>query len=132
MKRLGLCFRCLNRLKNGHFSKDCRVKCGACKGDHNVLMCGVKLDLRHRETKDNRQKSPSTVVDAVEEEVSSNFVAMLSSQMRQKTVLQTVKVRALTSDGKIVSTAKLLFDNGCDRCYISNKFVKRSQPKWIT
>lgn len=39
---------------------------------------------------------------------------------------------ALTREGKFF-TAKLLFDNnGCDRFYISNKFVKISEPKWIT
>lgn len=69
-----------------HFSKIVGRKCGACIGDQNVLMCGVKLDLSDRETKD-KQKSPSTAGNAVKEEISSNVVVMLSTHMKQKSVL---------------------------------------------
>ena len=41
MKSAGLCFKCL---KKGHLAKGCLSKCKKCKGKHNIIMCGIKLD----------------------------------------------------------------------------------------
>lgn len=29
-------------------------------------------------------------------------------------------------------TAKLLFDSGCDRSYVSYKFIRKCKPEWVT
>ena len=45
-------------------------------------------------------------------------------------MLQTAKVKVLGANG--LCEATVLFDNGSDRSYVSNRFVKRIQPKWIS
>ena len=41
LRELGVCFKCLN---SGHISKKCKTKCAKSKGNHNVTMCGIKLN----------------------------------------------------------------------------------------
>ncbi|XP_068233489.1 uncharacterized protein [Palaemon carinicauda] len=42
IRELGVCFKCLNR---GHISKNCKVRCTKCQGGHNVVMCGIKVNM---------------------------------------------------------------------------------------
>lgn len=37
----------------------------------------------------------------------------------------------MNSRGNIV-IARLLFDTSCDRSYVSNKFVGKCKPEWVT
>ena len=116
IKELGVCFRCLS---SGHLSRNCKAKCSKCHGDHNGSMCGIKLNVVSKiNVEENKQKDPQTLV-------------MLSGHYKNKTVLQTAKVKVVNSKGDIV-TARLLFDTGCDRSYVSNKFVEKCKPEWVT
>lgn len=123
IKGLGLCFKCL---KGGHMSRECKahIKCTRCNGMHNVLMCGVKLDLSLKKEEDKESKSGDT-------SAKPENVVLLSGQGSNCTILQTAKVQVSTGDGDIV-VAKVMFDNGADRTYVSSNFVKRCKPKWIT
>lgn len=116
IRELGVCFRCLN---SGHKSRSCKAKCSKCRGDHNSTMCGVKLSVVPKaEVEESKQTGTQTL-------------AMLSGHYRNKTVLQTAKVKVVNHKGDIV-TARLMFDNGCDRSYVTNKFVGRCKPEWVT
>ena len=116
IKELDVCFRCLS---SGHLSRNCKVKCSKCHDDHNGSMCGIKLNVVSKvNVEENKQKDPQTLV-------------MLSGLNRNKTVLQTAKVKVVNSKGDIV-TARLLFDTGCDRSYVSNKFVEKCKSEWVT
>ena len=120
IKELGVCFKCLN---SGHISKKCNFKCAKCKGNHNVTMCGIKLSepvvpQENVLVENDNSPGPPTV-------------AMLSGHYSNKTVLQTAKVKVVNNKGAII-TAKLLFDSGCDRTYVSNKCVSKCKPDWVT
>ncbi|XP_042892723.1 uncharacterized protein LOC122266866 [Penaeus japonicus] len=117
IRSLGVCFKCLN---SGHSSRFCKaqIKCASCEGNHNTLMCGVKLDFSPRQEEVNKGQK-------------SDNVTLMSSQGGSCTVLQTAKVKVCGTDGRIV-TAKVLFDNGADRSYISSSFVKKCKPQWLT
>lgn len=116
LKELGVCFKCLN---SGHMSKKCSAKCSKCQGDHIGSMCGIRLNVVSKvKMEDNAVKHPQPIV-------------MLSGHQRNKTVLHTAKVKVVNNRGNIV-TARLLFDSGCDRSYVSNKLVKKCKPEWVT
>ncbi|XP_042890905.1 uncharacterized protein LOC122265587 [Penaeus japonicus] len=80
IRSLGVCFKCLN---SGHSSRFCKaqIKCASCEGNHNTLMCGVKLDFSPRQEVNKGQKSDN--------------VTLVSSQGGSCTVLQTAKNRCL-------------------------------------
>lgn len=112
-----MCFRCLN---SGHRSRNCKAKCSTYQGDHNSSMCGIKLSLATKANMDNQQNTSSP-----------KTLAILLGNYNTRTVLQTAKVKVVNDKGEII-TARLLFDNGCDRSYVSNKFVGKCKPKWVT
>ena len=120
LKELGVCFKCLN---SGHISKKCKIKCAKCKGNHNVTMCDIKL---------NEPVAPQANLPVASDNPSGPpAVAMLSGHYSNKTVLQTAKVKVVNNKGGIIS-AKLIFDSGCDRTYVSNKCVNKCKPDWVT
>ena len=95
LKELGVCFKCLN---SGHISKKCKIKCAKCKGNHNVTMCGIKL---------NEPVAPQANLPVASDNPSGPpAVAMLSGHYSNKTVLQTAKVKVVNNKGGIIS-AKL-------------------------
>lgn len=123
IKGLSLCFKCLN---SGHMSRECKshIKCTKCNGAHNVLMCGVKLEpsLKKEEYKESKSSDTSAKPENV---------VLLSGQGSNCTILQTAKVQVSTGDGNVV-VAKVMFDNGADRTYVSSSFVKKCKPQWVT
>ena len=134
IKELNICFKCF---RHGHFSKKCKVKCGKCEGNHNVTMCGVKLNVfPQTSVKSDNLSVSSTVASSSESPTVANSsgpstVAMLSGHYSRKTVLQTAKVKVLSKNGDVIS-AKLLFDNGCDRTYITYNCVDKCKPDWVS
>ncbi|XP_068235740.1 uncharacterized protein [Palaemon carinicauda] len=116
IRELGVCFKCLNK---GHISKNCKVRCTKCQGGHNVVMCGIKVNM-----------APQTNVENGDH-VAPPSASMLSGHYSNKTVLQTAKVKVMNNKGGFV-TAKLLFDSGCDRSYVSSKFTEICKPEWVT
>ena len=144
IRQAGLCFKCLCK---GHFSRGCkgRVKCAQCNGSHNVLFCN--LDKPTSDTNkivDSRSKYPSKISNSsVQSNVNASDLSDVSiptvphigishdQGINKSTVLQTAKVRVCTSDGKYV-WAVVMFDLGADTTYVSQRFVKRIKPKWVT
>ena len=82
-------------------------------------MCGIKVNTASRvKVEENTQRGSQTLV-------------MLAGHSRNKTVLQTAKIRVLDDKGNVI-TARLLFDSGCDRLYVSKKFVSKCKPEWVS
>ncbi|XP_068202710.1 uncharacterized protein [Palaemon carinicauda] len=82
-------------------------------------MCGIKVNM-----------APKTNVENGDH-VAPPSASILSSHYSNKTVLQTAKEKAMNNKGGFV-TAKLLFDSGCDRSYVSSKFTEICKPEWVT
>ena len=101
---LGLCFKCLN---SGHISRECRarIKCTKYNSGHNVVMCGVRLELSPK--KEERE-------DGVNSDKADD-VTLLSGQGDNCTILQTAKVQVSSSDGTVI-IAQVMFDNGAGIC----------------
>ncbi|XP_068227909.1 uncharacterized protein [Palaemon carinicauda] len=129
-----LCFRCLGK---GHFSRGCPAKCVKCKGRHNVL-CFTGTKSNANESSPNEQAagtSGSSVTNPTKNvthcgvtHCESNPNNNLLSQTCN--VLQTAKVKVWGEKG--MYQAIVLFDTGSDRPYVSCKFVKKVQPRWVT
>ena len=131
IKAANVCFRCLGK---GHFSKGCWAKCSKCKGKHNVLMCGIRLESRPNIDNDDVKVTYELNNNDVGLGLSSNHVGVTLSNVSPPnkicTVLQTAKVQVVGANG-IPYVAKLMFDNGSDRTYVASNFVKKSRPKWV-
>ncbi|XP_068218384.1 uncharacterized protein [Palaemon carinicauda] len=82
-------------------------------------MCGIKVNM-----------APQTNVENGDH-VAPPSASMLSGHYSNKTILQTAKVKVMNNKGGFV-TAKLLFDSGCDRSYVSSKFTEICKPEWVT
>ncbi|XP_068232097.1 uncharacterized protein [Palaemon carinicauda] len=82
-------------------------------------MCGIKVNM-----------APQTNVENGDHGAPPS-ASMLSGHYSNKTVLQTAKVKVMNNKGGFV-TAKLLFDSGCDRSYVSSKFTEICKPEWVT
>lgn len=140
IKEAGLCFKCLLK---GHVSKGCKgkVKCTLCNGSHNVLFC--KMVEPNSETtkisgKQKLEKGSNDQTNVQTSDVSNASkptVPHIGISHEQKvgksTVLQTAKVKVRTCSGKSV-WAVIMFDLGADTTYVSQKFVKKVKPKWVT
>lgn len=63
-------------------------------------------------------------------------VALCKIEKGQKTpnsaccALQSAKIKVTNNEGKSVQ-AKVLFDNGSYRFYVSSSFVKKIKPTWV-
>lgn len=136
----GVCYRCLCK---GHLAKGCLGKCSKCGGSHNVIMCGVRLSPRNV-TEDSTKVTGvgtlnTTTIDNTSQPVdnlctksATHAAASLYNATSSKlcTVLQTATVEVVGADGR-THKAKLLFDNGSDRTYVTRRLVQECQPKWI-
>ena len=126
IRSLGLCFKCLN---SGHMSRECRarVRCTKCNGAHSVLLCGVRLEPNPKK-EEGEGKEGSVNVSSDKPIVD---VTLLSGQGGSCTILQTAKVQVSSGDGAF-ATARVMFDSGADRSYVSSNFVKKCKPRWIS
>ena len=130
IKSTGLCFKCL---KQGHVAKGCFARCKKCNGNHNLLMCGIKLNS-------NRDNDPMKVAvenksEIVNQGSSVNFKGAalhnVTSRNGTCTILQTAKVNVMGSNG-IPIEVRALFDSGSDRTYVSSDIVRKCKPQWIS
>lgn len=131
-----MCFKCLGK---GHIARGCYAKCQKCRGYHHHLICGVKIDS----SKSEPVKSNS--VKATQEPTANNsngesskslatnlagvFLSNISVNQETCTILQTAQVRVVGANG-VLHMAKLLFDSGSSRTYISSRLVKKCKPIW--
>ena len=92
------CFICLNQ---GHISQNCSKKngCYFCKGLHNSAICN------------NRDKTETP------ENINVNF----SSSEKDFVLLQTAEVNLFNKSNCAEVRAKILFDSGSERSYISRR-----------
>lgn len=138
VKQAELCFKCLQK---GHVSKGCKgkVKCTQCNGSHNVLFCNfgksngetnkfqIKQNVNQRLNDQANIQSNNAVNTGTVEHVGISH----DQGIKKSTVLQTAKVKVLTSSGKSVD-ATVMFDLGADTTYVSHEFVRKIKPKWVT
>ncbi|XP_068246461.1 uncharacterized protein [Palaemon carinicauda] len=82
-------------------------------------MCGIKVNMAPQINVENG------------DHLAPPSASMLSGHYSNKTVLQTAKVKVMNNKGGFV-TAKLLFESGCDRSYVSSKFKEICKPEWVT
>ena len=101
-----------------------RIKYRKCNGGHNVVMCGVRLELSSKKEESEERE------DGVNSDKPDD-VALLSGQGGNCTILQTAKVQVSSSDGTVV-LAQVMFGNGADISHVSSNFVERCKPQWIT
>lgn len=128
-----MCFCCLER---GHSARSCRVRCTFCKGRHNTLLCFQKEGSSMGRGQGGGQTQPgsdSQSLRAVEKGAGSSALrqgASLASQSGgDRVVLPTATVHVIGSDGQAVK-ARVLFDSGADRTFITESLVKKISPTW--
>jgi hypothetical protein len=113
MKKKGLCFRCVCR---GHMAASCTAKCSQCQGSHHFLLC---------------KRSP--VAEGAAAPAAQNVSLCSRVKSTQKSVenvlLQTAVVEVRGKNGPV--KARLLFDTGADRSYVSRKFVETVCPQFV-
>lgn len=135
VKEKRLCFKCL---LPGHLSKHCKgkVKCTSCNGFHNVLFCRVGRSVGQGPStfpsKPIVTQQPNGQVQSSNVSTTNvGHVGISHDQRVLSTVLQTAKVKVINGNGKPVE-ATVMFDLGADTTYVSQGFVKRIKPKWVT
>ena len=134
IKSAGLCFKCL---KKGHLAKGCLARCKKCKGKHNIIMCGIKLDSNrdNDSTKVAVENRSETVNQGNSQGSSVNLAGAalynVASKNETRTILQTTKVSVMGSNG-IPVEARALFDSGSDRTYVSSNIVKKCKAEGIS
>ena len=134
----GVCFYCLSK---DHRSKGCKeyVRCTLCGKKHNTLMCGIRIEpfeststqshrVEERSTSTEEKKTPSSEASKPKEETKPVSASTVSTNL--KTVLETATGKVALGNGEDIP-AKLMFDTGSDRVYISSEYVKRCNPKFI-
>lgn len=140
IKFAGVCFRCLSK---GHFAKGCLAKCTKCGGSHNVIMCGVRLGQKC--TTEDCTKVTGTGTLTAKTDNTNQMVEKLGTQSsdhgavslynatssKPVSILQTATVYVVGADGR-THKAKLMFDSGSDRTYVSRRLVQQCHPKWIS
>ncbi|BES96686.1 Retrotransposon protein [Nesidiocoris tenuis] len=108
VREKGACFGCL---KKGHSKRFCRafVRCILCEGRHYPILCPNRKEAKSME------KRQSQVPNRVEQ----NLLNSNSTQVLMQTLL--VKVRS----EKTEILARLLFDSGSQRSYITKRLASR-------
>ena len=131
IEKLGLCYRCLVK---GHFASTCSERCSKCNGFHNSLLCGVRIEPKVNVNVE--QKKENTPKKKCESEKVAESVQISASDSREEddgqkcTLLQTAKVSVVGPNGEKHS-AKVMFDSGADRVYVSSKFIQKCNPKYL-
>ena len=146
-----VCFKCVSKQPYAHFSKDCpniaAITCKKCKGKHSQLMCGVKWgeiisNMKNRAPSDQNVPAPThPTLHSAQHAVPTAgaggsgvqgkvHIQANCSSFTACTVLQTASAPALV-EGKPHVKAKILFDSGAEVPYISTKFLKKINAKWL-
>lgn len=107
-------FRCYICLSKDHISKDCEAKyvCNKCQGRHHISICQEEKGV----VKDKGQKR----------ETQNNHVNVSGSIL-----LQTAVTKVLSTSGKKFSHARILFDSGSQRSYVTDKIRKKLNAQTI-
>ena len=118
LRNKGRCFLCL---KSNHVSKDCRSgrPCYHCGGYHHISICpkkGSGLPAAVQAHTDQQTESPST------ESTSANVAAQRNKKSGKAVLLQTAySTVSGVNNGEKKAKARILFDSGSQRSYISEK-----------
>ena len=120
-----LCFCCLGA---DHTARSCNVKCGYCKGKHHTMCCFQKEGADAKPVTASQSGGPG-LKPGVTGRGSLEGVTLSSQSGGERVVLPTATVQVLGSDGRSVC-ARILFDSGADRTFVSERLVNRVKGKW--
>ena len=119
----GNCFICL---KSTHQTRDCpvRVKCHYCKqvNKHHRSLCPTQFGSVNREYSSLAEEIPTTE----ENNVSTENSLISSGEM---VLMQTAKTQIKNPESGLKQNARILFDSGSQRTYITEALAKRLNLK---
>ena len=136
IKNTEVCYRFLLK---GHHAKGCSLLCLHCNGFHHLIIC-YKYNNPSQSSNSHKASSTSNSGKKVKKGSSTtddkdNVLMSNLSSFRvtdpKGTVLGTASIDIRCPDGS-TRIARVLFNNGADRSYISSKCVKSVKPNFIT
>ena len=117
LRKTGRCFVCLNK---GHISRKCKVNysCVKCKQRHNVSICTDKPQASTGYERNSRNNNRFN-----DERVSENHSLLINSPNNNNNVilLQTALSKVYNTEENVSRDARLLFDGGSQRTYITEE-----------
>lgn len=127
LKRDRKCFVCLRR---DHQSGSCGKNCRRCHGNHHQSICWQSISKQHDPSAPNRNSqethnSATLVSHATESPQLVQTTTTASSGTIGTVLLQTARAVATNEDGTKSSNVRILFDNGSQRSYVTNKLKSR-------
>ena len=132
---LGLCFRCLDP---SHRAFSCDKICQDCGGRHHAVLC-IK-NTTNNSTYDNAPgpTASNNVTTTSQTEIPSAATSIVSTNLsiptenKTRTALPIVEVTIIgPHQGTPGVKAKLLFDSGSDRTYVTQSVVQRLRPLFV-
>ena len=122
-----LCFCCL---AGDHVARTCNSRCGFCRGKYHTLCCFRKESADQWAA--SQSVGPTCDLKSGVKGASSSVregVTLSSQSGGDRVVLPTATVQVLGPGGRSVS-ARMLFDSGADRTFVSEKLVRKVDGKW--
>ena len=149
LRELGLCFRCLGP----HLARTCGKQCSDCSGHHHITLCyshasrseptspsaGSSVPSSHSVPSHSVPShsvpsshsitSPSSA-RSFTPPVTESVLMSTGGQSRTRTALPIVEVIVASCNDKVVK-AKVLFDSGSDKTYVSSALVNEANPMLV-
>ena len=113
LKKAGRCFRCLYR---GHNARDCKGprNCRHCNRQHHQSIC-MEHESKTRAPEQGRETDPK------KQDGTPEVTATAPTRTNERRVLlQTARATVENSDGSRSASAKILFDSGSQRSYVTD------------
>lgn len=121
------CFRCL---KKNHLAKDCRFKgrCTKCGGKHAALIC----DPSYQKRKNDESNSPTKQSAIVSATKAINLATKVTAQNTVTNARVLLQTAVAVCEGKCGQrSARLLFDSGSQRTFVTKDLSMKLQCKFI-
>ena len=127
LKRDGRCFVCLSL---GHQSTSCEKSCRRCHGNYHQSICQRQTHLKSQPDLSAHKISPETqnstlVTQSTEVSQIPRSTMTANSDSRGTVLVQTASAIARNADGTKPTRAKILFDNGSQRSYVTDNLKSR-------
>ena len=120
--------RCFNCLRPGHGVKNCRnpKNCRNCGARHHQSICSkIYTPTSIPENKDKNREEKHDVDTKAADSKACTITAGSQVKNRKHVLLQTARAIATNEDGSKTTTARILFDTGSQRSYITDDLRRR-------